>query len=300
MTVFKKLFTNPLKLEVGERTVTFNTPGDFEFSLASRTEVPATKIARLVRLEPDALSKEARSIREVERRFVDVIAKSLEQSGNIGYLLREMDTQLFSQDHEWRPIMRALVPQSNEFDEFKKIALIKYVQYLASRQDVLKSLYANKTKDHAAPPDPEVPADPALKQTLIFDVAEPAETDSRDASSPPPKSSLERLPRGETIMLSPAPGDELRLVLSRHRFTLVPGERTYLADENGGDYLLHSGRNVVGRQPGTDVVVDSAYRDVSRRHLIVDINDDGSLALTDLSSHGTFLPTALLHPLLEP
>lgn len=299
MTVFKKLFTNPLKLEIGDRSVTFNTPGDFEFSLASRTEVPATKIAQLVRLEPAALRKEARSIREVERRFVDVIAKSLEQSGNIGYLLREMDTQLFSQDHDWRPIMRALARESSEFDEFKKIALIKYVQYLASRQDVLKSLYANKAKEATVEHDSEAPANPALKQTLIFDVTNPDSTGAK-ASATISKPTLERLPRGETLVLEPTKGDEIRLVLSRHRFTLIVGERSYLADENGGDYLLHAGRNTVGRQPGIDVVVDSAYRDVSRRHLIVDINDDGTLALTDLSSHGTYLPPSLLHPLIEP
>ncbi len=294
--MLKDLFTKPLRLELDDRVITFNSPGDFEFSLASRTEVPAGKVAALVRLDADALRREARSIRDVERRFVEVIAKSIEESGNIGYLIREMDAKLFSQDHGWRQIISALASQPKEFDEFKKIALVKYVQYLASRQDVLKSLYAAGPRawGGASEPDlePEPAANPALRQTLIFDVAQPPP----EPEQPPTPGRLERLPRGETISVAVAPGEEIRLVLSRHRFTLVTGERTYLADENGGDYLLHPGRNLVGRQPGMDVVVDSAYRDVSRKHLVIEVDSERRLLLTDLSSHGTFVPSAAVFP----
>ena len=54
-------------------------------------------------------------------------------------------------------------------------------------------------------------------------------------------------------------------------------------------YPLKSGVNVIGRHPGNDVVVGGWYRDVSRKHLMVDTGRRGSLSLTDLSTHGTFL-----------
>jgi len=294
--VLKNLFVKPLQLELDERTVSFNTPGDFEFCLASRTEVPAAKIAELVRMTPDALRREASKIREVEKRFVEVIAKSIEETGSIGYLLADMDLKLFSQDHAWRSIIAALARQPREFDEFKKIALVKYVQYLASRQDVLKSLYAARREEEREPGEPEGPANPALRQTLIFDLSSPDGVPVADSSAaaPTPRASLERLPRGETVTIALAPGEDLRLVLSRHRFTLTRGARCYLADENGGDYLLRPGRNLVGRQPGNDVVVDSGYRDVSRKHLIIDIGDEHAVRLTDLSAHGTYVPGEVL------
>ena len=42
--------------------------------------------AELVRLEPAALEREAESIRDVQRRFVEVLARSLESPGSLGHL----------------------------------------------------------------------------------------------------------------------------------------------------------------------------------------------------------------------
>ena len=60
------------------------------------------------------------------------------------------------------------------------------------------------------------------------------------------------------------------------------------------NYPLKPGVNVIGRHPGNDVVVGGWYRDVSRKHLMVDIGDDNRIGLTDLSTHGTFLPGTVL------
>ena len=282
--MIKRLFTKPLALELGPRTVTFNTLSDFEFGLASRVEVPATKVSELVKFAPEELQREAASIRKVEKNFVDMLARSLEEAGTIGHMLREMDLKYFSQDHDWRDIIRTLLTQPAEFDEFKKIAVVKYMQYLGSRQDVLKSLYA--AKGDARPSVDELDAggggdQAALHETLIFDVSQVA--------SPEESSRLERLPKGETVAVRLAPTDEMEIILSRHRFTLVPGPHAYLVDQSGTDYRLRSGRNVIGRLPGSDIAVDAAYRDMSRRHLVVDVRSDSRFELTDLSSHGTFI-----------
>ena len=285
-TMFKSLFAKPLRLELDDRAVTFGAIGDFEFALASRTEVPAAKVGELVRLSPAELQREATSIREVERRFVEVLASSLEEPGSVGYLLREMDLKLFSQDHEWRAIMRGLVGQPGQFDEYKQIALVKYMQYLGSRQDVLSSMYANKVDFNAtAIVAPDMPAE-KFRETLIFDVVAP---EMREDTV----SRFERLPRGETVAVGVI-GDRLEVILSRHRFSLLPGSPTLLCDDDGPEYELLDGRNVVGRLPESDVVVDAGYRDVSRKHLVVEVGSARQVLLTDLSSHGTFVPRGTL------
>ena len=285
--MLKAWFAKPLRLELGDRTITFGSVADFEFSLASRTDVPATKVAEFVQLSADGLQREATSIREVERRFVEVLACSLEEPGTIGHLLRATDPKLFSQDHEWRAIIRALVDQPRGFDEYKKIALVKYMQYLGSRQDVLGSMYANKADWRATSPDVEIPAE-KFKETVIFDVSQ---RELRESTT----SQFERLPRAETVAIVLAGAeDRLELILSRHRFALTCGSPARLADENGPDHELKRGRNVIGRLRESDVVVDAAYRDVSRKHLIIEVAGADRFLLTDLSAHGTFLPRSRL------
>lgn len=287
--MFRNWFKRPLELDLGERVVRFDTLGDFEFSLSSRTDVPAAKVGELVRFEPEALRREASDIREVERRFVQVLSQSLASPGTLGHLLREIDTKLFSHDHDWREIMRAVIEQSAAFEEYKKIALAKYMQYLGSRQEVLRSIYVNK---HAiGEPEPE-PGSDRLRETIIFDLG--ALPRAHEAPG------FQRLPRGESVAVTVPPGRELQLVLSRHPFTLVSGARPRLVDGDGRAQPLQEGRNLIGRQPDGDVVVEGGLRDVSRQHLIIVAGEEGEFTLTDVSSHGTFVQTDALCALEEP
>jgi hypothetical protein len=280
--MLKSLFSKPLKLALKDRTVSFASLVDFDFSLASRTEVPAVKIADLVRLSSDALTKEATNIRQVEHRFVDMLSKSMEETGSIGVLLRNTDSKLFSQDHEWRTIFQALNKAGKDYDEYKQLALGKYMQYLGSRQDVLKSIFANKFQlDETANSAPQA-AGPDLRETIIFESQKTELLAPRDDE-------LQRLPRGETVTVSLGDEENVEIVLSRHKFTIVSGQQLYLVDENGPDYVLRNGRNYVGRQQDNNVIVDAGYRDVSRKHLIIDIEGGQDIRLTDLSSHGTYV-----------
>ena len=293
--MFKTLFQRNLSLQIGDRTVRFVGVQDFEFALASRTEVPANKVAELIQLTPDELLKEAGKIREAEKRFVDLVAKSLETPGSIGHLLRQGEAKQFSQDHEWRDIMRALVEQGARFNEFKQVAVVKYVQYLGSRQDVLKSLYAKQDNlPRPAAPDLNATAGLDMKQTLIFDVADITPLTTPDTES------FARVPRGETVAIDMAAGEEMDLILSRHRFKLVADDTAHLTDDSGKHYPLGKGRNHIGRQPGNDVVVEFSYRDVSRRHLVIEVSENRHFEVTDLSSHGTFIPSSRLEPTIRP
>lgn len=290
--MLRSLFRKPLSLQIGERTLRFDSRVDFEFALASRTEVPAGKIAELMRCTTEQLRTEASSVRQIERHFVEVLARSIQEPGSIGYLLREMDMKFFSQDHEWRAIMQALARQDRSFDEFKQLALVKYTQYLGSRQDILKGIYTHKAVPGTVEQDSAHDPEPQFRETVIFDVAEPLpQSETADDDTP---TRLVRLPRGECVRLRPTPGDVVEIVLSRHPFRLRPGDTPALVDLEGTEHPLQPGRNVLGRHPDSDVMIDAAYRDVSRTHAIVEIEPGGDLLLTDLSSHGTFVPTHLI------
>ena len=106
--MLEKLFSKALSLNISGKEISFNALAEFEFALGGRTNVPASKLTNLIMLAPDALKRKAKSIKSVEKRFVDILSRSIEQPGEIGKLVREVDMQVFSNDYEWRNIFKAL------------------------------------------------------------------------------------------------------------------------------------------------------------------------------------------------
>ena len=274
--------SGPLKFELDGRTIRFATLDDFAFSLSGRTQIAATSVSYLMQLTPNELRREATSIRDVERRFVDLLADALKAPGAVGELLGGVDGNLIAEDNQWRAIMAALIDESPGFDEYKHLALVKYMQFLAARRDIVKSIYAQRFGAQEPLAAQEPAADGGAKSTLSIEEESGPDTESSQIR-------IERLPRGETVMVRIPDDGELTILLSRHKFQLLATDSPRLIDDNGVSYPLKSGVNVIGRHPGNDVVVGGWYRDVSRKHLMVDTGRRGSLSLTDLSTHGTFL-----------
>ena len=98
----------------------------------------------MLELDDDALLREAEAIRAVEQRFADALSGSLENVTSISPFLKEMDLSLISQDHDWRAIITALNQLPGQHEECKKVALVKYMQYLNARQEVVKTLYSSR------------------------------------------------------------------------------------------------------------------------------------------------------------
>ncbi len=289
-SMFNRVSSKPLKLDVEGRVLNFPTLDDFDFALTCRVEVPASKITSLVQLTDDALREEARSINKVEKRFVDLIASGLDDQATVGRDLRTLDIKLFSHDHQWRSIMGALRAQGPEYDEYKKLALIKYMQYLSARQEVVKSIFSERQQRASTPvawndSDENVGKQP-FQETGSFKLATSADTGNVEEEG------FLRLPKGEVMTIPLSEGHELELLLAEHRFRLVLGQPAHLLGENGAQYDLRQGKNLIGRELGNHIVVDSSYRDVSRKHLLIDTTDPESIRLTDMSSHGTFVRAA--------
>lgn len=270
-----------VKLSIDGRTVTFHSLEDFEFCLDARTEVPARKMTELGRQGAERLHEEAINIRKVERRFTDVLARDLEGRDRISRSMRELDSKLFSQDFRWRSIMAAVTSLPDDLDGWRHAALTRYLGYLRSRQETLRAAYTElrRRDDTPALAAEDEGSTPALRETSIFDVEDiPATVAGPDGFA--------TLPRGETVKVRISP-KAMPIMLSRHRFELRMRDELELFDTAGVRHPLRHGRNVVGRDISNDVVVDAGFRDVSRRHLIIETTTPDWLQLTDLSSHGT-------------
>lgn len=283
--MLNKFFAKPIELTIGEQKLKFCSLSDFEFGLSGRTSVPAKKITSMVKFSTDELKKEAHTIKGIEKRFVMMLSKSIEEPGSINRSLREMDSQIFSQDHSWRTIIASLNDGGEELDEFRRIALVKYMQYLSSRQEIIKYLYSEKKKHVKDKAEPGDEAGTDFKDTLILESTVLQPTVIGDSTY-----EMERMPKGEVISISLKKGQEIELILSKHKCKLIGGDSIQFVDNVGRNYALKQGRNIIGRDSVSTVMIDPALRDVSRLHLVVKIDEKNCLQLTDLSSHGTYIP----------
>lgn len=277
-----------LVLEINRRVVRFSDPVTFEFSLKPRTEFPAERVASLIEWPAEDLERMAAKIRTVEQRFAETIAASVERPQIIGALLRSLSLKLFSKDHGWREIIAELNRCDSEYDVYKKIALVKYTQYLRSRQKILRELYFERRE--SGPVESSKP--PVTREVVRDRVRDPHETDLFESSLHREKSDtgdFDPLPRGETVRLRFSERTEIPIRLSSHAFTLVAGKDFYLADEHGSSFPIRQGKNLVGRHSDCDVVIQPFYCGVSRKHLIIERVSDSVAMLTDLSSHGTYV-----------
>lgn len=283
--MLNKFFTKPLELKIGEQTLKFSSVADFEFSVAGRVAVPSRKITEMVKFSPDQLKKEAKTIKEIEKRFVNILSQSIEDPASINRAIRELDPLIFSQDHGWREIIGALNEGDDSFNPFRRIALVKYMQYLSARQEIIKYLYSEKKKYLEETVKETESAETAkFKDTLILEntLFEPIGGDRKGED-------FERLPKGEVVTLTLSPGTEIDVLLSRHRCKLRVEDKIRFIDQDGRRFDLKRGRNIVGRDTVSTVLIDPGLRDVSRLHLVIENLDDKTVQLTDMSSHGTYV-----------
>lgn len=246
-----------------------------------------------MRHTPVELEAAARRIHDTERHFSEIIARSLHEPALLGELFRELELKLFSQDHGWRDIIDALARLSPAFDPYKRIALIKYMQYLRARQTLMRCAFVEKTRDDASAC---LHATPAMGETMATPAVETAafETPAPSADEDTLVLGYRSLPKGEPVEVALDDARHMELLLAGNRMRLYLGRECYMVDDDDRTYPLHEGSNLVGRHAGCDVVVDAACKAVSRTHLVVEPLPGARVRLTDLSSHGTEVVAHLL------
>lgn len=287
MNMFSRHSSTSIELQIGEESLNFASPREFEFALAGRTSLPPEKVAVLVDSPDETLLREAEGIRRIEQRLEDALSGALEEATSVGGFMVNLDMSVVSQDHEWRSIIEALNDAGGEHEDYSKVALVKYIQYLNARQQVIRSIYGLRHRAmRGEQRNGASSSDSQMRETVIFDVT------SFVASS---GEELTRMPKGESVDIDLESDRPLDILLAKHPFTLVASRDGIRFSGKGAQSgLLRAGRNVVGRDAGADVVVDHELRDVSRRHLLVETDGRGHVCLTDISSHGTSIPPAHL------
>ena len=281
--MLNKFFAKPVELKVGDQTLKFSSINDFDFSMNGRTSVPSKKIIEMVKFTTDQLKNEAKTIKEIEKRFVSILSKSIEDTASINRELRELDPLIFSQDHSWRQIISALNAGDEELNSFRRLALVKYMQYLSSRQEIIKYLYSEKKK-MMQEPNESISASEEFKDTIILD------NTLVESSADEKGHEVERMPKGEVVTVTLKPNEEIDVLLSKHRCKLAYKDKIEFTDQTGRTFKLHKGRNVVGRDSASNIIMEPRLRDISRLHLVIEYFGDNTVQLTDLSSHGTYIP----------
>jgi hypothetical protein len=290
--MFRRIPTDVLSIYIEGDNYVFQSPQDFEFALNGRTCLPAPKIAALSRLDDNELLREAEAIRAVEQRFAQALSGTLEDITSVGPFLKTMEPTIISQDNNWRSIIMALNDVDRVPETYKKIALVKYMQYLTSRQEVVKSLYANRQPRSSAedrPVNGSAVYRPTarFRDTMLINLNDISDMERHEIS-------FSRLPKGETVEIELQRDHAVDLLLAKHQCRILLQDRLLFVDQEGHDSELRVGRNIVGRDATSDVIMDAGLRDVSRKHLIVESDGVGQVKLTDISSHGTSLPPRFL------
>lgn len=225
------------------------------------------------------LLEEARGIRQTEEKLRTVMS-GVEQDGRADTQL--LDTQQLCDiywDNGWRAIMNALCGLDAAANPYKRVGLEKYLQFLANRRQVIQKIYASR---HADEPNA---LDPLVRPLVDL---------TNHLAQPGGELKFERLPKGEPIEIQFGQNQTLTLLLAEHKFNIVRADDFRFVDDSGSEIALGEGKNIVGRDETSDIIVDEEYRDVSRKHLIVETEQTGLVRLTDISSMGTCVPCEYL------
>jgi len=287
--MFNKFFTKPLELKIGEQTVQFNSVSDIAFSMEGRTSVSSAKLSELFKLSTDQLETQAKTIAGINKSLVSILSRADEEPDSINRSMRELDPQIFSQDHGWRDIIQALNKEQDEITSIRTTVLMKYTKYLSSMEDTIGYICSEKKRSIGTPVDDDEKEMRELGATWA-----PDQFRSESGVGSQTEDEFKRLPKDKKVLVKLPPGGRLDVRLALYKCQLVATDDNVQFIDNTGVTILSKGRNIVGRGPKSTVKVDAPQKGVSRTHLHIFISDDHTLQLTDLSSEGTFITTEFL------
>lgn len=272
-----------LTLTIDGRTLSFGSPADFEFALRARTEVPGARLANLAEASLSDLILEADAVKRTESHILKLIEQLLDQQLDTREALRRLGQQVFSHDHDWRSIAAQVQGGGVEFEPWRRLVLVKYLQYLGARQEVLRTYHLLKVShDQSEHPVNDMPADSIetdmFQQALLVDGVE----------------GFARLARAEPTLVRLPEERPLKLRLGRLQVEITVAPAPQLHVPGLPPLPLSPGVNVIGRSRHVDICLEGSFPTVSRRHLVIDLMAHRQALLTDLSSRGTFVPSSAL------
>ena len=280
--------TAPSSLYLDALGVQVSSVGELEAILKLRLEAPPERYASFVTLDDATLA----TAHVTTERAVEYLHRTLltlrEDALAIDEVLAQLPRDFFSEDHGWRVMFDELGRLDASYAQFKRLALARYRGYLVGCLNALARI-----RDERAHSQPSARGHTSVDPTSEHPFLTTQSDLNAHTNSDAMHTDVVRLPSGRTVSIQ-ACGGVVPLWLGRRRFQLEVRSQPELIDDSGLRFQLCEGRNVVGRDFSSEVVVNANFRDVSRRHVIIDVRDARPVALTDLSTLGTFVARAHL------
>ncbi|MEQ8663202.1 MAG: hypothetical protein RLW62_20490, partial [Gammaproteobacteria bacterium] len=243
-----------LQLPLHGVTYRFTNLADLDFALSARITVPPQRMQTLYASSIPALEADSIKLRTLELQLSGIL-EDLDLHGiPVARSLLRTGIGMISKDNGWRDIFAVILTNADPGPGFARLALVRYLAFLAERRDVLDALLTLKR------------ASAARAAAALDDGAAAATIGGLPAAPVPGAASraagLARLPRGRAVVLELAAGREVEITLARHRFAIAHGSDWTLVTADGQRFLLQPGLNSVGRSRGSTVAVDGALRNV--------------------------------------
>lgn len=210
--------------------------------------------------------------------------------------LKTVHPRTVTQDQGWREILAQASDWEPNAIAYVRILLDAYLTYLRARLRRIQQL--PQRQQASARPWNEVSLD--MRQRAGNEM----ERRQLERAVARLREGFACLPYDQAVVLPVMAGSVVHLILGHHDFELVVRRDsvTELVDvqkEEGRNtfrhrYLMPPGIYRLGRDQGSDLVIDSEYRDVSRCHMIINTSNKRCVEFTDLSSQGTFVETKWL------
>lgn len=267
-----------LKLRVGATRVAFGSPQELAQFLSTRVTVPDERMQEFAKYDARALQREARKMLQAHQNVMDIMVAAKEAGEPLGSLWRRLDISKVPDDHDWPSILFELGNNPHIIEAYRREALSQYSRFVDVRRDALERFRphpANQRVDEsarsAAPPKVAAEAKPAGTADVLQGYA--------------------RLPHSHAVEIDWEDEPDITVFLGTNRYHLSRrGETLSLREDQAGEtYRLKPGRNTVGRSSQCDVRLGNGINDISRQHLIVEVNTEQQVQLTDVSSRGTYV-----------
>ena len=286
-----------MELTIGDQTLQFNSVTDVAFCLEGRTSVSSTKLAELFALSAEELETQAQSLADLNKQMFGILNAVVDEPDNIDRAMRELDTQMFSQDQNWREIIQSLNKEQGEINSIRVTVIMKYMKYLTALEDTISHVRAGIKKNETAAVDatPDVDYGATWSLSTMHEEANPAPaTQAAPKLKPEVEQALERLPKDQAVSVLLPPGRRMKILLASYPGQIVATNDSVQYVDESGATILSKGANIVGRSIKNTVMIDPAQRHVSRSHLTILINEGNALQLTDHSTEGTYISSEFL------
>lgn len=282
-------FRQPVHLSVKGLPALVTSLEQFDAALKPKTRISSELFARFLALDDQKLT----SLTAATRQAADLLQRALKQYGGnphaLDALFRKLGPAFFSQDHGWRALFTSISALPPARDDLKLLALSRYRSYLLARHDALHSVGANRLESQI-----RVNADSVNEEVTELKAQKPAVTQELSRSETIVRDVVQ-LPRGKTAGLRAEDQASVDIWMAKHRFRIEMWQSPSFIDSHGNSAKLNEGRNLIGRGLSNDIIIDPRYAEVSRSHMILDVEGGRPVGITDLSSGGTYLSRSLVN-----